>query len=1094
MVDDDLTLGEWLRRRRRGLDLTQKELAQRVGCGVTTIRKIEAGERRPSKELATQLAACLEIAPGEYATFITFARAEPYPGRPPSPTAAARPPGFSSAQVATTPLPPFLAQETPPPKLPPVFVARERELAGLETALAMVQSGKGQILFVIGGSGRGKTMLVQEFARRAQAADPELIVASGYCNAHTGLGDPYLPFRELLSLLTGDVEAKWAAGLLTPAHAQRLWELMPLTVPALVKQAPDLIGSFVPAEPLRERATAFAPSNAPWFKQLMTIAARAPSPGLEQKQITAQYTALLKSVAARRPLLLIMEDLHWVDASSNALLFHLSREVSNDRILIVGSYRPDEVAVSRGEVRHPLADILGELKRRHGDIWLDLGDLAPAEGQRFVEAYLDTQPNRLGRAFREALFRHTEGHALFTVELLREMQERGDLRQDANGYWVAGETIDWAKLPARVEGVIEKRIGRLPRELQAILTAASVEGETFTAEVVARVQQLNERGLVQQLSRELDKQHRLVRAQALERVGQQRLSFYCFRHHLFQQYLYHSLDETERAYLHEAVGQALEALYGEQTEQVAVQLAHHFEQAALTEKAVSYLLQAGDHARRVAAPDEAIGFYRAGLERWPNGEQARQAETLRKLGECLWLIGQFQDALAAYEAGQALFEQLGNRVQAGAMQRLIGRLYWEQGGDRARALHHYHQALAILEEGQESVELARAISAISRMHMSASENDQAIAWGERALALAERLGAEDAIIHALNNIGTAYAAYRDRDRGLAMLQESLRRALTVGLPHDACRAYGNMGDGLIWACRYAEARATFEELLIYATRVHAIVFVGFALSRLGELDWLGGRWAAALARQPRLREWMERVPTSTAPRVWASTLLGWMHNDLGQPQTARQALEDDLPGARGLAEAQSTVLHLGQLARAFALLGPEAETTALVQEFLDLIDRTPDAHPSSTLPLLFACQWLASHPASGGLPAARACLWRLEQAHQQSGGMDIEAAYHEGQGIIALTEEDPTGAVEPFRYAARRWQALNRPYDQLRALCGLGRTLKQLGDLGQARTALDQALYLVEMLATQLDDPTLKTTFLNSRLVQEIQTHLVGGD
>ena len=84
-MDHDVTLGEWLRRRRRVLDLTQQELAQRVGCGVTTIRKIEAGERRPSKDLAAQLAACLELAPEEHATFIAFARAERYPDRPPPP-------------------------------------------------------------------------------------------------------------------------------------------------------------------------------------------------------------------------------------------------------------------------------------------------------------------------------------------------------------------------------------------------------------------------------------------------------------------------------------------------------------------------------------------------------------------------------------------------------------------------------------------------------------------------------------------------------------------------------------------------------------------------------------------------------------------------------------------------------------------------------------------------------------------------------------------------------------------------------------------------------------------------------------------------
>lgn len=1089
MMDNDPTFGEWLRRRRRELDLTRQELAHRVGCGVTTLRKIETGERRPSKELAALLATALDIAPEEYERFITFARTEPYPERPPPPLPAARPPNPSSVPVMMTPLPPFLTQDTSIVEPAPVFVTRERELAELATAFATARSGQGQILFVIGGAGRGKTTLLQEFARRAQAGDPELLVVSGNCNAHTGLGDPYLPFREALNMLMGEVEAKWAAGLITSAHARRLWELMPLTIPALVKQAPELIGGFIPAELLLERATPFAPAAAPWFKQLMTMTAHAPSVGLEQKQILTQYTALLKTVAAQSPLLLILEDLHWLDASSNALLFHLSREVGSDRILIIGSYRPDEVALSRGEVRHPLADMMGELKRRHGDIWLDLGDLAPAEGQRFVAAYLDTQPNRLGQAFRAALFRQTDGHALFTAELLREMRERGDLRQDDEGYWVEGTAIEWAKLPAKVEGVIEQRITRLTADLQAILTVASVEGETFTAEVVARVQQLNERGLVQQLSRELDKQHRLVTAQALGRVGQQRLSFYRFRHYLFQHYLYHNLDELERAYLHEAVGLALETMYGEQTEQVAVQLARHFEQAGLMEKAVRYLRQAGDQARRVAAPHEAIRFYRAALEHWPAGDQAGRAETLRQLGECLWLIGQFQEALAACEAGHTLFEQLGDRIQAGAVQRLMGRLYWE-GGDRARSLRHYHQALAMLEQEPESVELAHVLSAISQMHMSANYLDQAIAWGERALALAERLGAEEVTIHALNNIGSAYMySYRDPERGLAMLQDSLRRALTKELPHDVCRAYINIGDGLIWMCRYAEARTTLEEGLTYATRVHASVNVGFALVRLVELDWLGGQWAAAFARRQRLWEWMESLPTLTVPRVWASALLGWMHNDLGQPQAARQALEDELPGARGLAEVQATVPHLGQLARALAGLGREVETAALMQEFLEVIDRTPDAHPAvSTLPLLFACRWLASQPGAGGLPVARACLRRLERAYGQISNPETEAAYHEGQGIIALAEDKPTQAVQPFRAAVAGWQALSRPYDQLRALHGLSSALEQLDDLQQARIARDQALHLVEMLATQLDDPTLKTSFLNSPLVQEIQT------
>src|SRR5262249_60175460 len=129
----------------------------------------------------------------------------------------------------------------------------------------------------------------------------------------------------------------------------------------------------------------------------------------------------------------------------------------------------------------------------------------------------------------------------------------GDGRQCEDGSWTQGPGIDWHTLPAKVEGVIEKRIQRLETELRSILTIASVEGETFTAEVVARVQQVQERALVQQLSRELEKRHRLVVAHILARLGTQRLSFYRFRHQLVQQDVYHSLTEIDRARPREAV-------------------------------------------------------------------------------------------------------------------------------------------------------------------------------------------------------------------------------------------------------------------------------------------------------------------------------------------------------------------------------------------------------------------------------------------------------------------------------------------------------------------------------------------------------------
>ncbi|NIO71701.1 MAG: hypothetical protein GTN71_22395, partial [Anaerolineae bacterium] len=216
----------------------------------------------------------------------------------------------------------------------------------------------------------------------------------------------------------------------------------------------------------------------------------------------------------------------------------------------------------------------------------------------------------------EMLYRQTRGHPLFTVELLRGMQERGDLVQDREGRWVEGPALDWETLPPRVEAVIAERIGRLAQPLQGALRAASVEGETFTAEVVARVRAADEREMVEHLSGELDRRHRLVRAQGIQRMDDQRLSHYRFRHILFQKYLYSNLDQVERAHLHEAVGDTLEALYEEHTEamvEIAGQLAWHFQEAGMVAKAIGYLRQAGDRAVRLSANEEAIAHFTQGL-------------------------------------------------------------------------------------------------------------------------------------------------------------------------------------------------------------------------------------------------------------------------------------------------------------------------------------------------------------------------------------------------------------------------------------------------------------------------------------------------
>lgn len=512
-----------------------------------------------------------------------------------------------------TRIPPFLKKE-PSHFETPVFVAREQELARLNKLVELALSGQGCVVFVTGEAGSGKTSLVNEFIRRAQDMYADLLVATGNCNAYTGIGDPYLPFREILEFLTGDVESRWAAGAITREHALRLWSKLPIVAYALVDVGPELIDTFIQRSALLERIRSSFSEQSNLLLRLDAFLERKPATALSvaalhQVNLFEQYTRVLQTLQAQIPLLLVIDDLQWADAGSINLLFHLGRSLAGSRILLVGSYRSEEVALGRGGGRHPLEPVINELRRQYGDILLNLGQaLGQDEGRRFVEAFLDSEPNRLDDSFRKMLYQQTLGHPLFTIELLRGLQERGDILKDFDGYWVAGPSLDWETLPVRVEAAIQERISRLPEEMQKALEVASIEGELFTAEVVARVRGIDEREILERLSGDLDRIHRLVRAQSIQRVNGQLLSRYQFRHILFQRYLYGRLDEVVRAHLHEHVGKSLEDFYSVEggTETIAVQLALHFQKARIVDKAVHYLYLAGQKAIQLSAYQEVI--------------------------------------------------------------------------------------------------------------------------------------------------------------------------------------------------------------------------------------------------------------------------------------------------------------------------------------------------------------------------------------------------------------------------------------------------------------------------------------------------------
>ncbi len=539
------------------------------------------------------------------------------------------------------------------------FVARERQLARLDYFLDRTLSGQGQIVFVTGGAGRGKTALLKQFTRQAMEANPQLLVAAGNCNTTATYGDPYLPFRELLGMLTADVDARLRADRISHEHAARLRAALPKTGAAVVEHGPELLEALIPTKALLARGKSVEPDGAPWLEALSHRVSRenGTSAADRQNRLVAHFTSFIHALSQDYPLLLILDDLQWIDNASAGLLFHLGRTVSGYPILIAGAYRREEVALNRDGRRHPMEKVLSESKRGFGDIRINLAELQEAEELHFVNTLLDRQPNRFSDNFREALYDHTGGHALFTVELLRDMRERGDLQRDEEGLWHESDNLNWEALPWRVEGVIEERTGRLDETLRILLSTAAVEGEIFTAESVAQVLDMKPQRVMQLLSRQLQAKHYLVREEDEWWAGSIFLTRYRFSHTLVRQYLYSQISSGEKRLLHGQIAAALEDLLQEEWQPYAASLAWQYQQAGRPQKALPYWLWLGDQARGNYAHAEAESAYRQAIDTLLDmGLKEQAGRTALKLAQVYTADFQSEKAKDTYEQAFALWD------------------------------------------------------------------------------------------------------------------------------------------------------------------------------------------------------------------------------------------------------------------------------------------------------------------------------------------------------------------------------------------------------------------------------------------------------
>jgi adenylate cyclase len=821
-----------------------------------------------------------------------------------------------------------------------VFVGRDRELARLRTILGRGLAGHGQVVFITGEAGSGKTALVSAFTEDAQQQVDDLIVAIGSCSAQGRIGDPYLPFREVLAVLTGGPGEQSVH-----PKSNRLGNLLVRSTQVLVEVGPDLIGTLIPGSSLIAKIGKVAVEKMGWMDDLKKLdqkkrePAPADQPAMEQGRIFEQYANVLKAIAHEHPLVIVIDDLQWADEASIGLFFHLSRRLETSRILLVGTYRPDEVEAVGG-ARHPLEKVLTEIKRYAGDVWIDLGQTQELEKKTFINQFLDSEPNRLGNDFREHVYQHTGGHPLFTVELLRSMQERGDLIKDTDGSWTLGPSLDWNTLPARVEGVIEERIGRLSATEREILDIGSVQGQVFTAEVVGQVSQMQMRQMLRELSQELERQYKLVQEAGSLKAGRTLLASYQFAHALFQRYVYGELSTAEKRLLHGEVARALELLYAGQTDQISAQLSWHFDQAGDVDRAVPYLVRSGELANAQGAPQAARGFFNRALELLLDtqlGEvlELRDLHWQALLGRhtALLRIGDPEALKADTEALEKLASQSadpGKRAEA-AYRKL---LYANSSGDSSTILTAADEAITAARDAHDLRLEARSLQLKATVQIRCGDTLNGQETAMAALACARETGDDTVLANALAGVANAHAAVGDLSKSVQVQLEALEAARRGESRINQARILANLGDDYRRLGLYDLAQTTLEQALQANETIGARRERAYVLNILGATHIARGQDANA---RPLLEEALgESISIGDQYlKAECTKLIGYVHESLGNLSGAMAYFLESRAQLEALKNTGSMLEAVAGLARVALALGQHDLAGSHAQELWD---------------------------------------------------------------------------------------------------------------------------------------------------------------
>ncbi len=887
------------------------------------------------------------------------------------------------------------------------LIDREEEVAALKRALESMLSAKGQVVFVAGEPGIGKTRLAEELLVYARLRGALALV--GHCYEQE-VNVPYLPFAESLRAAVRGIPGDRLAALVGP-YASELVKL----VPELSQRIPEL-HTTPPLEPDQERM-----------------------------RLYDNVVGFLAGLARAQPLVLMLDDLHWADAATLQLLRHLARSIRAERLLILGTYRDVEV-----DRTHPLSSALSEMNRERLYRRVLVRGLAPQFVAAMIQSIIQA-PQPVSDELRDLIYQETEGNPFFVEEVLKHLVETGALYLEA-GRWER-KPIEEIDIPQSVREVIGRRLERVSESSQRVLGLAAVIGRRFRFEVLQALAELQEAEL-------LDALEEATRAQLIREESRVGGVEYDFVHALIREVLYERLSVRRRMSFHQKVGETLERQYAGRLQAVIEDLAHHFTRAPLGEglgKAIEYSREAARKAMSLFGYEEAVRYYQNAADLLAEGGDERQlAEVNVALAEPFVYLDNPAAAVGAYERALKFFERTGSVTDVARVHGLIGRAL-ARHRDYSEAIPHLEYALRQLSPEEHAPDVMLIHRYLASAKTFTGKPDEAERHATQLLALTKERGtlSMQASAHTVSGL---IAYWRiDIDVSKAHYKQAIKLARQASDPE----AYNALRTGLNDMAVVHQARGENAEVLPLlleaqevARRVKDMQAISFQNIRLAAHYF--GQGDSQTAKQYILENL--RMSLSAIALLESERMLRQLDGNL---EESASLTRETLGHHRRTGDVQAIAINSTLLAMYLLELGQIQDARAVAAEAAGIYES------NKRFFLVPFVGLIAEALARGGdhQHCEEFCA-RGEALSRAANSPPGLAGALFGRAMLALERDDPKEAVERFEECLQLAHSVGVPF-RARVLHGFAQALSRRrspGDLQRAKEALQQSLSLYDQM------------------------------